>query len=67
MTYEVKAFNSNATREPVVRVTSNKSRPQRIEQETRAARASIGGFHAISGDTNNNGDMNKCWWTNKTS
>ena len=28
---------------------------------------SIGGFHAISGDTNNNGDMNKCWWTNKTS
>ena len=41
MTYEVKAFNSNATREPVVRVTSNKSRPQRIEQETRAARASI--------------------------
>lgn len=41
MTYEVKAFNSNATREPVVRVTSNKSRPQRIEQETRAARASV--------------------------
>lgn len=40
MTYEVKAFNSNATREPVVRVTS-KSRPQRIEGETRAARASI--------------------------
>ena len=28
---------------------------------------SIGGFHAISGDTNNNGEMNKCWWTNKTS
>ena len=27
----------------------------------------IGGFHAISGDTNNNGEMNKCWWTNKTS
>ena len=25
----------------------------------------IGGFHAISGDTNNNGEMNKCWWTNK--
>ena len=23
----------------------------------------IGGFHAISGDTNNNGEMNKCWWT----
>ena len=40
MTYEVKAFNSNATREPVVRVTS-KSRPQRIEGETRAVRASI--------------------------
>lgn len=40
MTYEVKAFNSNATREPVVRVTS-KSRPQRIGGETRAARASI--------------------------
>lgn len=35
MTYEV-----NATREPVVRVTS-KSRPQRIEGETRAVRASI--------------------------
>ena len=28
---------------------------------------SIGGFHAISGDTNNNGEMNKCWWTNKAS
>ena len=27
----------------------------------------IGGFHAVSGDTNNNGEMNKCWWTNKTS
>ena len=27
----------------------------------------IGGFHAISGDTNNNGEMNKCWWKNKTS
>ena len=23
----------------------------------------IGGFQAISGDTNNNGEMNKCWWT----
>ena len=22
----------------------------------------IGGFHAISGDTNNSGEMNKCWW-----
>ena len=28
---------------------------------------SIGGFHANSGDTNNNGEMNKCWWTNKAS
>ena len=27
----------------------------------------IGGFHAVSGDTNNNGEMNKCWWTNKAS
>ena len=27
----------------------------------------IGGFHASSGDTNNNGEMNKCWWTNKAS
>ena len=27
----------------------------------------MGGFHAISGDTNNNGEMNKCWWTNKAS
>ena len=27
----------------------------------------IDGFHAISGDTNNNGEMNKCWWTNKAS
>ena len=27
----------------------------------------IGGFHAISGDINNNGEMNKCWWTNKAS
>ena len=27
----------------------------------------IGGFHAISGDTNNNGEMNNCWWTNKAS
>ena len=27
----------------------------------------IGGFHAISGDTNNNGEMNKCWRTNKVS
>ena len=25
----------------------------------------IGGFHAISGDKNNNGEMNKCWWTSK--
>ena len=31
------------------------------------ARLGIGGFHAVSGDTNNNGEMNKCWWTNKTS
>ena len=28
-------------------------------------RLHIGGFHASSGDTNNNGEMNKCWWTNK--
>ena len=28
---------------------------------------SVGGFHAISGDTNNNGETNKCWWTNKAS
>ena len=28
---------------------------------------SIGGSHTVSGDTNNNGEMNKCWWTNKTS
>ena len=27
----------------------------------------IGGFHPISGDTNNNAEMYKCWWTNKTS
>ena len=27
----------------------------------------IGGFHAVSGDINNNGEINKCWWTNKTS
>ena len=27
----------------------------------------IGGFRAISGDTNNNGEINKCWWTNKAS
>ena len=27
----------------------------------------IGGFHAISGDKNNHGEMNKCWWTNKAS
>ena len=27
----------------------------------------IGGFHAISGDTNNNGEMNKRWCTNKAS
>ena len=27
----------------------------------------IGGFHAVSGDTNNNGEINKCWWTNKAS
>ena len=26
----------------------------------------IGGFHAILGDTNNNCEMNKCWWTNNT-
>ena len=25
----------------------------------------IGSFHAISGDTNNNGEVDKCWWTNK--
>ena len=31
------------------------------------SRQSIGGFHAISGYTNNNGEMNKCWWTNKAS
>ena len=31
------------------------------------AMISIGGFHASSGDTNNNGEMNKCWWTNKAS
>ena len=27
----------------------------------------IGGFHAISGDTNNSGEVNKCWWTNRES
>ena len=27
----------------------------------------MGGFHAVSGDTNNNGEMNKCWWTNRES
>ena len=27
----------------------------------------IGGFHAVSGDTNNIAEMNKCWWTNKPS
>ena len=31
------------------------------------AMISIGGFHASSGDTKNNGEMNKCWWTNKAS
>ena len=30
-------------------------------------RAGIGGFHAVSGDINNKGEMNKCWWTNKAS
>ena len=25
----------------------------------------IRGFHAISGDTNNNGEMNKCRWKSK--
>ena len=30
-------------------------------------RFTIGGFHAISGDTDNNGEMNKCCWTNKAS
>ena len=29
--------------------------------------SNIGGFHTISGDTNNTGEMNKCWWTNKAS
>ena len=29
--------------------------------------AFIGSFHAISGDTKNNGEMNKCWWTDKAS
>ena len=23
-------------------------------------------FHAILGDTNNNCEMNECWWTNNT-
>ena len=27
----------------------------------------IGGFRTILGDTNNNGEMNKCSWTNKAS
>ena len=27
----------------------------------------IGGFHASSGNTNNNGEIKKCWWTNKAS
>ena len=27
----------------------------------------LGGFHAMLGDRNNNGEMNKCWWTNKVS
>ena len=31
------------------------------------SKQTIGGFNAISGDKNNNGEMNKCWWTNKTS
>ena len=35
--------------------------------ETLRLMLGIGGFHAISRDTNNNGEMNKCWWTNKTS
>ena len=31
------------------------------------SRYKLAGFHAISGDTNNSGEMNKCWWTNKAS
>ena len=28
-------------------------------------RQSIGGFQPISRDTDDNGEMYKCWWTNK--
>ena len=53
--------------------------PKRFSDESRGKReifrdlaalfahSRIGGFHAISGDTNNNGEMNKCWWTNRAS
>ena len=33
-------------------------------QSTHVSMVAIGGFHAISGDTNNNGEINKCWSTN---
>ena len=51
--------------------------PKRFSDESRGKReifrdlaalfadSRIGGFHAISGDSNNNGEMNKCWWTNR--
>ena len=53
--------------------------PKRFSDESRGKReifrdlaalfahSRIAGFHAISGDTNNNGQMNKCWWTNRAS
>ena len=41
--------------------------PMKAEKQKKNYRYQIDGFHAISGDTNNNGEMNKCWWTNKAS
>ena len=31
------------------------------------AHPNIGGLQPISRDTDNNGEMYKCWWTNKRS
>ena len=39
----------------------------RLDGKMKIKNQSIGGFHAVSADTNNNDEMNKCWWTNKTS
>ena len=63
---KIKIHSSFLLSSQLSRVTRAKTLATKAKREMEA-NSTIGGFHAISGDTNNNGEMTKCWWTNKAS